>query len=145
MMMLAILMVLVIGLGVGATVAAEILSIVALVDVARRRNSEFDGANRSRGAWIAVLIASAVVFGVFGLIPSLVYLRRVRPELDAARWAVAPGSGRAGYLPGAAWGQPLGPAGWFADPARRHDARYFDGRTWTEHVSDRGKIGNDPL
>jgi len=46
-------------------------------------------------------------------------------------------------LPGAAtqtarWGQGAAPAGWFADPGRRHELRYWDGQRWTEHVSDRG-------
>jgi hypothetical protein len=42
------------------------------------------------------------------------------------------------------WGQATGPPGWFADPGRRHDLRYWDGRRWTEHVSDRGTQGVDP-
>ena len=28
--------------------------------------------------------------------------------------------------------------GWFNDPQRRHELRYFDGTLWTEHVSDDG-------
>lgn len=145
MMVVLILVVLAIGLGIAVTIAAEVLSIVALVDVARRRDAEFAGTNRSRGAWIAVLLASALFFGVLGLIPALVYLRRIRPELDASRWAVAGGAGAAGLVPRAAWTPPLGPVGWFADPAGRHDARYFDGWVWTEHVSDGGRLANDPL
>jgi hypothetical protein len=43
------------------------------------------------------------------------------------------------------WGQATGPAGWFADPGRRHEFRYWDGQRWTEHVSDRGTQGVDPL
>jgi Protein of unknown function (DUF2510) len=43
-----------------------------------------------------------------------------------------------------AWGQATGPAGWFADPGGRHELRYWDGRRWTEHVSDRGTQGVDP-
>lgn len=30
------------------------------------------------------------------------------------------------------------PTGWFADPYRRHELRYWDGWRWTEHVADRG-------
>jgi hypothetical protein len=37
------------------------------------------------------------------------------------------------------------PAGWLADPTARHEHRYWDGVTWTEHVSDRGTTGADPL
>jgi hypothetical protein len=28
------------------------------------------------------------------------------------------------------------PAGWFPDPGRGHQLRYWDGHTWTEHVAD---------
>jgi hypothetical protein len=35
--------------------------------------------------------------------------------------------------------------GWFADPARRHQARYWDGTDWTEQISDNGVTGADPL
>jgi hypothetical protein len=37
------------------------------------------------------------------------------------------------------------PAGWLADPLHRHELRYWDGRTWTEHVSDAGVAGLDPI
>src|SRR5687768_6148209 len=29
-----------------------------------------------------------------------------------------------------------GPAGWYPDPMQEHASRYWDGATWTEHVSD---------
>jgi hypothetical protein len=47
--------------------------------------------------------------------------------------------------PVATRGQATGPAGWFADPGRRHELRYWDGQQWTEHVSDRGTQGVDPV
>jgi uncharacterized protein YxjI len=36
------------------------------------------------------------------------------------------------------------PAGWYADPFGRHDARYFSGAVWTEHVSSHGRQSVDP-
>ncbi|MDQ3352503.1 MAG: DUF2510 domain-containing protein, partial [Actinomycetota bacterium] len=27
------------------------------------------------------------------------------------------------------------PANWYPDPSHRHELRYWDGTTWTEHVS----------
>jgi putative membrane protein len=42
-------------------------------------------------------------------------------------------------------GEPTPPAGWFADPAGRHQARYWDGRTWTDHVADGGEVTADRL
>jgi hypothetical protein len=40
---------------------------------------------------------------------------------------------------------PVTTPGWFADPARRHQARYWNGSDWTEHVADGGVTAIDPL
>jgi uncharacterized protein DUF2510 len=37
------------------------------------------------------------------------------------------------------------PAGWLADPAHRHEQRYWDGSRWTEHVSSGGEQTTDFL
>jgi len=37
------------------------------------------------------------------------------------------------------------PANWYPDPSGRHEHRYWDGRAWTAHVSDRGITGTDPV
>ena len=37
------------------------------------------------------------------------------------------------------------PPGWLRDPMGRHEFRYWDGTTWTEHVSDAGAASVDPL
>ncbi len=44
----------------------------------------------------------------------------------------------------AATATPAVPAGWYADPAARFDLRYWDGSTWTEHVSRAGQQYTDP-
>jgi hypothetical protein len=36
-------------------------------------------------------------------------------------------------------------ASWQPDPTKRHELRYFDGKTWTEHVSDNGITSTDPF
>ena len=36
------------------------------------------------------------------------------------------------------------PPGWNRDPYGRHEVRYYDGTSWTEHVSDQGIQGIDP-
>jgi Protein of unknown function (DUF2510) len=36
-------------------------------------------------------------------------------------------------------------AAWLPDPRHRHEFRYWDGTTWTDHVSDAGLAGIDPL
>jgi uncharacterized protein DUF2510/fibronectin type III domain protein len=40
---------------------------------------------------------------------------------------------------------PMVPAGWYTDPAVRHEYRYWDGTAWTAQVSDRGIMAADPL
>ncbi len=32
------------------------------------------------------------------------------------------------------------PAGWYPDPGRAHELRFFDGNAWTDHVSDNGQV-----
>ncbi len=34
---------------------------------------------------------------------------------------------------------------WHPDPTGRHELRYWDGTRWTEHVSDAGTTGTDPV
>lgn len=34
---------------------------------------------------------------------------------------------------------------WAQDPAGRHEARYWDGTRWTEHVTDGGVVAVDPM
>jgi hypothetical protein len=36
-------------------------------------------------------------------------------------------------------------ASWLADPTGRHELRYWDGSSWTDHVSDQGVTGLDPV
>jgi hypothetical protein len=85
------------------------------------------------------------------------------PEPAAAEpsgWAVAPDPAPAvaavdpmpasTYTPAAstpapaAAAAPAVPAGWYADPAGRFELRYWDGGTWTEHVSRAGQQYTDP-
>jgi hypothetical protein len=36
-------------------------------------------------------------------------------------------------------------AGWHPDPSGQHQLRYWDGATWTDHVSDDGQQATDPI
>lgn len=44
---------------------------------------------------------------------------------------------------------PVGPAvsqpGWYTDPTRRFEQRYWDGGRWTEHVTKHGQPSTDPM
>ncbi|MDA8296492.1 MAG: DUF2510 domain-containing protein [Actinomycetota bacterium] len=35
--------------------------------------------------------------------------------------------------------------GWYPDPRRRHERRYFDGRRWSDLVADAGTVSEDPV
>ena len=37
------------------------------------------------------------------------------------------------------------PANWYPDPTGRHELRYWDGARWSDHVSDQGVTGTDPV
>ncbi|MCU1492189.1 MAG: hypothetical protein JWM85_3594 [Acidimicrobiaceae bacterium] len=41
-------------------------------------------------------------------------------------------------------GEHLPPYGWYPDPGGRHELRYWDGRGWTDYVSDQGVRSEDP-
>lgn len=84
----------------------------------------------------------------------------VAPVSEPAGWGIAPEpaattSAAASYTPAvaepapaepvaAAAPTPSVPAGWYADPAGRFELRYWDGGTWTEHVSRAGQQYTDP-
>jgi uncharacterized protein YxjI len=40
---------------------------------------------------------------------------------------------------------PPPPPAWHPDPTGRHQYRYWDGTVWTDHVSDNGATGTDPV
>ena len=62
------------------------------------------------------------------------------PIAEQASSSYAPAAGAYNPSPAA----PSVPAGWYADPANRFELRYWDGSTWTEHVSRAGQQYTDP-
>ena len=62
-----------------------------------------------------------------------------RSASPAARAAAAAAAATPAAAPA-----PAVPAGWYADPAGRFELRYWDGSTWTEHVSRAGQQFTDP-
>lgn len=66
---------------------------------------------------------------------------------EPAGWAMAPEPAPAPApepAPAAPAAASAVPAGWYADPAGRFELRYWDGGTWTEHVSRAGQQYTDP-
>jgi hypothetical protein len=45
--------------------------------------------------------------------------------------------------PGVRLPTPPAPPAWYPDPTTRHQYRYWDGSTWTEHVADHGERSDD--
>lgn len=62
----------------------------------------------------------------------------ITPEPAAAQPTAAP------VTPAPAAATSSAPAGWYADPSRRFEMRYWDGGQWTEHVSRAGQQFTDP-
>jgi hypothetical protein len=66
-----------------------------------------------------------------------------QPQAQPAAYQPAPYQPAPAAQPAAA-ATPAVPAGWYADPAGRFELRYWDGGTWTEHVSRAGQQFTDP-
>ena len=99
------------------------------VDEADRLVEEL--ASRSRGAREHVSVASALGAAVTSTGPPPTF--------------ATPGHGDGTPPPTTAPAPPTMGPGWFADPSRRHQARYWNGMAWSESVSDDGVTGVDPL
>ena len=61
-----------------------------------------------------------------------------------AAQVTAPGATPA-TTPAATPAAPSVPAGWYPDPAGRHEGRWWDGTQWSPTVHDRGVQATDPL
>ncbi len=69
------------------------------------------------------------------------------PPMMAGTMLGSPGAPTAPGTPGApvSPGRPATVGGWLPDPSGRHEVRYHDGQNWTEHVSNAGVTGTDPI
>lgn len=109
------------------------------------------------GGAIAGLVFVAIAIGLY-FIPLIVALVRKVPNRGSVAvvnfflgwtligWvvalAMAARSGEQVPVKVQTVGHPGG--GWHPDPTGRHQTRYFDGVSWTAHVSDNGVAGVDP-
>lgn len=104
-----------------------------------------------------VTLASIAVVAIFGVVMSIV---AVSPRLQPSRGRTAtevsryPATQSRPAQPGPL--SPKTPSGtpagstvrltaWLSDPTGRNELRYFDGSSWTEHVSNSGVISTDEI
>ncbi|MDQ1430991.1 MAG: hypothetical protein QOF40_1593 [Actinomycetota bacterium] len=91
-----------------------------------------------------VLLVVAHVFAVVSALLTIQVVRTITERQEAQHVAEpAPTSrphDRQGVVPTTGDGP-----GWYADPGRRYDHRYWDGTAWTEHVSTAGEASIAPV
>jgi hypothetical protein len=100
------------------------------------------GQNSDMG-WLAGIILGWVVG--LGWLIGLIYLVSVDPQRRSA--VGRPPDDFLGRMRGMPPASPsaTAPSGWYPDPASKHERRYWDGARWTEHVTDQGRPGTDPV
>jgi hypothetical protein len=89
---------------------------------------------------VVVDAAPGTVTRVHWKAPWLVFLKGSIAVTDVAALSGGAGAPAAAPAPPSA---AVPSAGWHPDPSGRHEQRYFDGSTWTEHVSTAGVAGTD--
>jgi hypothetical protein len=100
-------------------IAAVVVTGVGAVRAARNRDV----------AWVVAIVAAGIF--TMGWLVATIYLVAIDTQRSPRLVPLDPS-------------QPS-PEGWYADPVGRHEERWWDGSTWTEHVTDRGRPGTDPV
>jgi Protein of unknown function (DUF2510) len=191
--------------------AALVLTIFVVVDMARRPEWQWQQSRSNKALWIVLQVVLFLLVFPASYVSGIIYLASVRPRLiaversgqgagDHGAWGSYQGAGSYSSPPGHPYGPPPGygtpgsygdagshgttgpygtegpsgtseqasgkpppyptaggpalgpsettssqvPPSWQGDPTGRHELRYWDGTTWTEHVSDGGQQSTDP-
>jgi hypothetical protein len=123
------------------------MTVVAVVDIARRPDWQWKIAGQEKVLWLLL----SILINLFA-IPSLIYWFRIRPKLVAVEHAAAAGAYGAGHVTYAGWVPgptpspypAVAPAGWQPDPSGQHQFRWWDGTRWTEQTWSQAPAGPGP-
>jgi hypothetical protein len=124
------------------------MTVVAVVDIARRPEWQWKISGQEKVLWLLLVI----LINLFA-IPSLIYWFKIRPKLVTVEHAAAAGAYGAGQVSYAGWapGPPtpnpyqVAPAGWQPDPSGQHQFRWWDGTRWTEQTWSQAPAGAGPV
>lgn len=73
-------------------------------------------------------------------------LAYLRPENERLQRWIADLTGSPGAIsPETGYSAKPTPPRWSPDPSKRHQLRFWDGTSWTEHVADHGSTSTDPV
>ena len=125
------------GRSVTTAISASLGLVICLYDIAdvSSTGNELVKAQVGIGLWMATAGAVAVLVGVFLGARRNVVLFSAGPAATTSPILVTPGDDAS----------TTNPARWAADPTGRHELRYWNGTDWTDHVSDAGAPGIDPI
>jgi hypothetical protein len=124
------------------------MTVVAVVDIARRPEWQWKISGQEKVLWLLLVI----LVNLFA-IPSLIYWFKIRPKLVTVEHAAAAGAYGAGQVSYAGWAPgpptpnpyPVAPAGWQPDPSGQHQFRWWDGTRWTEQTWSQAPAGAGPV
>jgi hypothetical protein len=119
--------------------------IIAVVDMVKRPDWQWKIAGQEKVLWLLLVILLN-----FLAIPALIYWFNIRKKLIVVEKAAAAGRYGSGHTTYGGW-EPnpppmytsVTPPSWQPDPNRYFDWRWWDGRQWTEHVSN-GETATTP-
>ena len=138
-----------------AALTGAILSLVGTAGVVRAMFSSIDAISRN-GDLVEVaqdlvdnnmkwFVASTLLTGVAAILGAVTLRALVaRQENYADKFNLRHAPTTPGYFIPTS-NLPVPPPGWFPDPSRRFDHRWWDGARWTETVSRGGSTMTDPL